>query len=42
MSSPVKQIRMPPPKKYKTAPMPSKGKIRKSVDFSGVKMRRLY
>ena len=38
----IKQIPMPRTKKYKDVPVPSKRKIRKSVDFSGVKMRRLY
>jgi len=38
----IEQVKMPNPKKYRAAPMPGKRKIRKSVDFSGVKMRRLY
>jgi len=42
MTKAVKQIRMPRPKVYPTAQIPSDTKIKKNVDFRGVKLRRLY
>jgi len=42
MTKAVKQIRMPRPKPFPTAPMPGDAVIKKNVDFRAVKLRRLY